>query len=197
MVKRIPKTFKNPYYQTNISDKTKILYNKKQKKYKIQHEEIITRKNSKTIKTYSTKIKFKEDGNIRRLEKLNKLELTQKDKHNFVKKKYKLKDGSIKRVYTNIDTIETTTIYERKIHLKWQVIMKVYSRKYKGKIISIKYFSGLVKVEPITYSKVKNEIEKLLARIEYSSLISDFHIIKIKPFIRYYDTEGGLHLKND
>lgn len=197
MVKRIPKTFKNPYSQSDISDKTKVVYNKKQKKYKIQHEEIITKINSKTKRKYDTSIKFNEDGNIRRIGKLNKLELTQKDKNNFVKKKYRLKDGSIKRIYTNIDTIETTTIYERKTNLKWQVIIKVYYKKEHTKKIFVKYFSSLMKIEPINYSKVKNEINRLRMIAEYTAHKSDFHILKIKSLIRYYDTTGGLHLKND
>lgn len=186
MVKRKPikPKYKGQYTISQFEDNTDTYYNRKQKKTKIKHDETITRKKGK--KTYKTRIKFKSDGNYRKVNIKHKLKtLTKNDKYLGVQNKYRLTDGGIKKQYKNMDMIETTTIYERQPKTSWQICANV---KYKkdGKIFNKFVYSEIEDNEDITYSKVKQKLLELMIEVE-----KYYNPISMKPFIRYYDFLGG------
>ena len=179
-------------YKIKAEDKTKQTYNRRQKKYKTQHEKIEIRQNIETKRKYTIHTKFLDDGNAKKIPSANRIQnISLKDKNHGVQKKWKLQDGTIKKRYKHVDIYETTTIYERQKRMGWQVNIKIWTKKYKSKTVFIKHMSEPIQYTEITYKKVKSALARLMNYAEFSALKSDFHIVKMKPYLRYYDDTGG------
>lgn len=181
MIRKPKIKYAQTYNTSDIQDKTKQFYSRKHKQQKIQFEEHIKRKKGK--KTYTSTIKFKDDGNIRKTPSKNVIQSISKNEK-YTLKKWRLQDGSIKRRYKSMDIYETTTLYERQQRMDWQVCAKMKYKK--GNQIKTKFIFSPVRNSKISYNKVKHEAYILMAKAEQY-----YEPLQMKFFIRYFDYEGG------